>query len=588
MIQPEQANEISASHISAEMRALPRIGRILIEDGAINLAQLHEALHKQTANSERLLLGEVLLQMKLIDSTTMLKAVARGLDMVFIAEPSIEADTGVMKLLPEAVLREHRIVPLRREQDTLIVATADPQNDHVRELAQRECGMRVRFVASPGDQLDAMLADFGNDGATQEKAQEIMNEMLDKSPDSNFTLQEKQIDEMMGGTDSDDMGPVVKLVNFAICSAVEEGASDIHIEPDDGNMRVRFRIDGVLSQRMSPPWRMNAAISSRIKIMAHMDISERRIPQDGEISVRVNGRPIDLRVSTLPGKFGEKIVMRIVDSSGAQLGLEKLGFRPAMLDKFQKVIQQPYGIILVTGPTGSGKSTTLYSVLNNFDRTSINVSTVEDPVESNIEGVHQAQINPKAGFTFAGALRSLLRQDPDVIMVGEIRDSETAQIAVQAALTGHVVLSTLHTNDAPSAITRLGNLGVENFLIAASLRGVLAQRLVRRVCSSCAVATELNESQKTSMGIYAYQSGTPMKGMGCRKCRETGLKGRLGLYELMVPDEKMNDLLCGTCDPALIRNHLREQGFESLWDDGMKKVLDGMTIPEEVHDACRH
>jgi len=523
----------------------------------------------------------------LVNETSMLKAVARSLEMEFVAQPRAVADAAVMKLLTVSMRREHRIVPLRLEQDTLVVATADPQND-LRELAQRECGKRVRFVASPAERIEAMLAEVGGEGAVQEKAQEIVNEMLDDSKDGNFTLQEKQIDEMMGGTDGDDMGPVVKLVNFAICSAVEEGASDIHIEPDDGKMRVRFRIDGVLSQRMSPPWRMNAAISSRIKIMAHMDISERRIPQDGEISVRVNGRPIDLRVSTLPGKFGEKIVMRVVDSSGTQLGLEKLGFRPTMLDKFQKVIEQPYGIILVTGPTGSGKSTTLYSVLNNFDRTSINVSTVEDPVESNIEGVHQAQINSKAGFTFASALRSLLRQDPDVIMVGEIRDSETAQIAVQAALTGHVVLSTLHTNDAPSAITRLGNLGVENFLIAASLRGVLAQRLVRRVCSSCAVTRELDESQKTAMGIYAYQTGTPMKGAGCRKCRETGLKGRLGLYELMVPDEKMNDLLCGTCDPALIRNLLREQGFESLWDDGMQKVLAGLTTPEEVHDACRH
>ena len=588
MNQPEQVNEIGNANASADMRALPRVGQALIEDGVITIAQLHEALRRQTANSQRLLLGEVLLQMKLVDSTSMLKAVARSLNIVFVADPKLEADTTAMKLLPEAMRREHCIVPLRREQDTLVIATADPQNDHVRELAQRECGLRVRFVASPSELLDAMLSDVGTEGAVQEKAQEIVDEMLGDSLNGNFTLQEKQIDEMMGGAKGDDMGPVVKLVNFAICSAVEEGASDIHIEPDDGKMRVRFRIDGVLSQRMSPPWRMNAAISSRIKIMAHMDISERRIPQDGEISVRVNGRPIDLRVSTLPGKFGEKIVMRIVDSSGSQLGLEKLGFRPTMLDKFQKVIEQPYGIILVTGPTGSGKSTTLYSVLNNFDRTTINVSTVEDPVESNIEGVHQAQINPKAGFTFASALRSLLRQDPDVIMVGEIRDSETAQIAVQAALTGHVVLSTLHTNDAPSAITRLGNLGVENFLIAASLRGVLAQRLVRRICSSCAVARELDESQKTAMGIYAYQPGTPMKGVGCRKCRETGLKGRLGLYELMVPDEKMNDLLCGTCDPALIRNLLREQGFESLWDDGMQKVLAGLTTPEEVHDACRH
>ncbi len=581
-------SKASGSLSSTELRTLPRVGQALVEAGAISVHQLREALRQQSMGGQRLLLGEVLLQMELVDRTTLLQAVARTLEIEFVPEPAKQADAAVMKLLPESMRREHRVVPLRRENDLLLVATADPQNDHVRELAQRTCGLRVRFVASPEVALDAMLAEAVNDGAVQEKAEEIVAEMLDTGAESGFTLQEKQVEEMVGGQGEDDMGPVVKLVNFIICSAVDEGASDIHIEPDDNTMRVRFRIDGVLGNRMSPPWRMNAAIASRVKIMAHLDISERRVPQDGEISVRVNGRPIDLRVSTLPGKFGEKIVMRVVDSSGSRLSLQQLGFRPKMLDGFQQVIDQPYGIALVTGPTGSGKSTTLYSVLNTFDRTTINVSTVEDPVESNIEGVHQAQINSKAGFTFASALRSLLRQDPDVIMVGEIRDSETAQIAVQAALTGHVVLSTLHTNDAPSAITRLGNLGVENFLIAASLRGVLAQRLVRRVCRHCATPCELDEAQKRSMGLYAFQEGTPMKGAGCRKCRDTGLSGRLGIYELMVPDEKMNDLLCGTCDPASIRNLLREQGFETLWDDGMQKVLAGLTTPEEVHGACRH
>jgi type IV pilus assembly protein PilB len=581
-------SKASGSLSSTELRTLPRVGQALVEAGAISVHQLREALRQQSMGGQRLLLGEVLLQMELVDRTTLLQAVARTLEIEFVPEPAKQADAAVMKLLPESMRREHRVVPLRRENDLLLVATADPQNDHVRELAQRTCGLRVRFVASPEVALDAMLSEAVNDGAVQEKAEEIVAEMLDTGDESGFTLQEKQVEEMVGGQGEDDMGPVVKLVNFIICSAVEEGASDIHIEPDDNAMRVRFRIDGVLGNRMSPPWRMNAAIASRVKIMAHLDISERRVPQDGEISVRVNGRPIDLRVSTLPGKFGEKIVMRVVDSSGSRLSLQQLGFRPKMLDGFQQVIDQPYGIALVTGPTGSGKSTTLYSVLNTFDRTTINVSTVEDPVESNIEGVHQAQINAKAGFTFASALRSLLRQDPDVIMLGEIRDSETAQIAVQAALTGHVVLSTLHTNDAPSAITRLGNLGVENFLIAASLRGVLAQRLVRRVCRHCATPCELDEAQKRSMGLYAFQEGTPMKGAGCRKCRDTGLSGRLGIYELMVPDEKMNDLLCGTCDPASIRNLLREQGFETLWDDGMQKVLAGLTTPEEVHGACRH
>jgi type IV pilus assembly protein PilB len=573
---------------SVELRTLPRVGQVLIEEGAITVQQLREALRRQSAGGQRLLLGEVLLQMELVDRVTLLKAVARSLEIDFIAEPATDADAGVLRTVPESMRREHRVVPLRRDGDTLVVATADPQNDYVRELVARETGLRIRFVASPEDRLDAMLAEAGAGAAVQEKAEEIVAELLERPEDSGFTLQEKQVEEMVGDAAGDDMAPVVKLVNFIICSAAEEGASDIHIEPDDGAMRVRFRIDGVLCNRMAPPWRMNAAIASRVKIMAHLDISERRMPQDGEISVRVNGRPIDLRVSTLPGKFGEKIVMRLVDGGANRLTLEQLGFRPQMLQRFQQVLDQPYGIALVTGPTGSGKSTTLYSALQTFDRTSINVSTVEDPVESNIEGVHQAQINPKAGFTFASALRALLRQDPDVIMVGEIRDGETAQIAVQAALTGHVVLSTLHTNDAPSAITRLGNLGVENFLIAAALRGVLAQRLVRRTCRHCAAPCELDEAQKVSMGLYAHMPGTPMKGAGCRKCRQTGLSGRVGLYELMVPDDRMNDLLCGTCDPASIRALLREQGFETLWDDGMQKVLMGLTTPEEVHGACRH
>jgi type IV pilus assembly protein PilB len=374
-------SKASCSLSSTELRTLPRVGQALVEAGAISMHQLREALRQQSMGGQRLLLGEVLLQMELVDRTTLLQAVARTLEIEFVPEPAKQADAGVMKLLPESMRREHRVVPLRRENDLLLVATADPQNDHVRELAQRTCGLRVRFVASPEVALDAMLSEAVNDGAVQEKAEEIVAEMLDTGAESGFTLQEKQVEEMVGGQGEDDMGPVVKLVNFIICSAVEEGASDIHIEPDDNTMRVRFRIDGVLGNRMSPPWRMNAAIASRVKIMAHLDISERRVPQDGEISVRVNGRPIDLRVSTLPGKFGEKIVMRVVDSSGSRLSLQQLGFRPKMLDGFQQVIDQPYGIALVTGPTGSGKSTTLYSVLNTFDRTTINVSTVEDPVE---------------------------------------------------------------------------------------------------------------------------------------------------------------------------------------------------------------
>jgi type II secretory ATPase GspE/PulE/Tfp pilus assembly ATPase PilB-like protein len=294
-----------------------------------------------------------------------------------------------------------------------------------------------------------------------------------------------------------------------------------------------------------------------------------------------------MRVSTLPGKFGEKIVMRVIDVSTSKLGLEKLGFRPDMLKQFQGVIDQPYGIVLVTGPTGSGKSTTLYSVLGTFDTVSTNVSTVEDPVEANLEGVHQAQVNPKAGFTFAGALRALLRQDPDIIMVGEIRDGETGQIAVQAALTGHLVLSTLHTNDSPSAITRLQNLGVEPFLVAASLKGVLAQRLVRRICKECKESFEPDAQQLTSMAEHGKNCTKLWRGKGCSKCREGGLSGRVGLYELMVPDEPLVDAICADAEPAVIREVLRKAGFQTLWDDGMHKVIAGHTTLEEVYGACR-
>jgi type II secretory ATPase GspE/PulE/Tfp pilus assembly ATPase PilB-like protein len=292
-------------------------------------------------------------------------------------------------------------------------------------------------------------------------------------------------------------------------------------------------------------------------------------------------------VSTLPGKFGEKIVMRIVDVSTAKLGLERLGFRPEMLGRFKGVIDQPHGVVLVTGPTGSGKSTTLYSVLGTFDTVENNVSTVEDPVEANLEGVHQAQVNPRAGFTFAGALRALLRQDPDILMVGEIRDGETAQIAVQAALTGHLVLSTLHTNDAPSAVTRLQNLGVEPFLVAASLKGVLAQRLVRRICSQCKQEFEPDAQQLMALGRHGEGCTRLWKGAGCRKCHETGLSGRVGVYELMVPDEALVDAICANSEPARIREILRQGGFETLWDDGIRKVVDGHTTIEEIYGACR-
>jgi type IV pilus assembly protein PilB len=571
-----------------ELSTLPPLGQILVEDGSLSPEQLRSALAAQVKGGQRLLLGEVLLQMGLVDKDVLLRAVAKSRGIEFVQEPAELFEEGAMALVPEAIRREHRICPLFLAGNELVVATADPQNYFVEELVSRETGFKVRFIASPDDRIDSLLSDPTRAAENVNKqAEELVADLFDGNATADYDLEEKKVEEMLGPDAAHDAGPVVKLVNFVICSAAAEGASDIHIEPDDGKLRIRYRIDGVLFQKMTPPYRLHAAIASRIKIMAHLDISERRVPQDGEISVRVNGKPIDLRVSTLPGKFGEKIVMRIVDVSAAKLGMERLGFRPEMLERFRRVIDEPYGIVLVTGPTGSGKSTTLYSALGTFDTTAYNVSTVEDPVEANLEGVHQAQVSPKAGFTFAGALRALLRQDPDIIMVGEIRDGETAQIAVQAALTGHMVLSTLHTNDAPSSITRLGNLGVEPFLIAASLKGVLAQRLVRRICSQCRQEFEPDAQQLLALGEYAAGVKRLWKGAGCRKCHQTGLSGRLGLYELMVPDEALVDAIGANADPARIREVLRNSKFESLWDDGARKVLDGLTTIEEVYGACR-
>ncbi|MFO0962511.1 MAG: GspE/PulE family protein [Phycisphaerales bacterium] len=573
---------------TTDLASLPPLGQVLLDDGVLTHEQLKEALVAQAKSPQRLLLGEVLTQMGFVDKNVLLRAVARSRGVEFVEDPAPIFERGALALIPETTRREHRVCPLYLQGTELAVATADPQNYFVEQLIARETGFKVRFVACPEERIDAILNDAGSaEEATQKQAEEIVADLFEGQDADDFALQEKQVEEMVGFDATDELGPVVKLVNFIICSAASEGASDIHIEPDDNKLRVRFRIDGVLFHRMSPPYRMHAAVASRVKIMAHMDISERRVPQDGEISVKVKGKPIDLRVSTLPGKFGEKIVMRVVDLSTSKLGLEKLGFMPEMLSAFQGVINEPYGIVLVTGPTGSGKSTTLYSALGTFDTVSLNVSTVEDPVEANLEGVHQAQVNPKAGFTFAGALRALLRQDPDIIMVGEIRDSETAQIAVQAALTGHLVLSTLHTNDAPSSITRLQNLGTEPFLVAAALKGALAQRLVRRICSQCKEEFEPDAQQLSSLGDYGNGVTKLWKGKGCRKCHDTGMSGRVGLYELMVPNEALVDAICLNSEPAKIREVLRNAGFQSLWDDGMKKVVLGSTTIEEVYGACR-
>jgi len=376
--------------------------------------------------------------------------------------------------------------------------------------------------------------------------------------------------------------PVIKFVNYVLSNALHEGASDIHIEPKENFTKIRYRIDGVLFDTMQSPAKMHPAMVSRLKIMANLDISERRVPQDGKIAVIMGGRGVDLRVSVLPTTHGEKVVIRLLDSKSILLGLDKSGMEPRILEAFSQQIELPHGILLVTGPTGSGKSTTLYSALAQMDSQTLNVSTVEDPVEYNLEFCNQVQVNEKAGLTFAASLRSLLRQDPDIIMIGEIRDSETARIAVQAALTGHLVLSTLHTNDAPSSVSRLVNIGVEPYLIAASLNGILAQRLVRKICSNCKETCSTPENLRKYLDIAQIDPNSLTRGKGCEQCRNSGYVGRAGIFELLTVDEKFREIINTDSSVNSMRRAFVESGWPTLFEDGLIKVKNGITTIEEV------
>ena len=376
--------------------------------------------------------------------------------------------------------------------------------------------------------------------------------------------------------------PVIRFVNFVISDAIKQGASDIHIEPKEKTLKLRYRIDGILFEAMNPPQTMHAAIVSRLKIMANLDISERRLPQDGRIRTIVHGRKVDLRMSTLPTAFGEKVVIRILDNRSINVPLEDLGFSEDSMTIWKNQIDQPHGILLVTGPTGSGKTTTLYSSLRCMDGNELNISTVEDPVEYNLPSANQVQVHEKIGMTFSAALRSLLRQDPDVVMLGEIRDAETARIAVQAALTGHLVLSTLHTNDAPASITRLINIGVEPYLISAAVNAILAQRLVRKICQHCRETYTPTDEMKEFLALQGLSDATVYRGKGCDRCRKTGFAGRLGIYELLVMDDHLRDMVTRNPDVNKLRNLCRERGLVSLREDGFRKVTDGLTTVDEI------
>jgi type IV pilus assembly protein PilB len=549
-----------------------QLGEILLSDGAITQAQLLTALDEQSARGTSL--GQTLVDTGVITEAQLVAALASQVGMAFIDLEDYAVDRAAVSRVPPAVCRRHDVLPIAVEDGVLVLATSNPGNvvavDDVRAVA----GMPVRTVVATHDDLQRAI----------ERYCRVDGEMEDLS--SAFEVPDVVEEPVLRfGAVAGDEAPIVRFVNLLVSQAITDRASDIHIEPTEHDLRVRYRIDGVLHETQRSPKQIQGGVVSRIKIMADIDIAERRKPQDGRMSVNHNGRKIDLRVASLPTVWGEKIVLRILDNSTASLDLRELSFTDENLRSYRDSYTKPYGMILVTGPTGSGKSTTLYATVNAVSRPEINVITVEDPVEYRLPGINQVQVNPKAGLTFAGALRSILRSDPDVVLLGEIRDHETAQISVEAALTGHLVLSTLHTNDAPSAVTRLVEMGIEPFLVGSALDAVVAQRLARRLCAKCKqpytpTPAELQAAQ------FPWPPGEELpvlhRPVGCVSCSRTGYRGRLAVHEVMRVTEAIERHAVARSSSSEIARTARGEGMVPLREDGWAKVRLGLTSIEEV------
>jgi len=518
-----------------------------------------------------------------VDELKLMQIVAKWQNMPFERVDTSKGPDGAMdgtlyQRLGAEHCKKYEIIPLRMEGDRAVVGTSRPDDVFALDETRQRLRVRaVKVVVAPGSDLRSII-ELMEGGKEEDVDVDSLLSDIEEDDVRVDAVEQEQVDLEREAAES----PVIRYVNYIIQTAVKEGASDIHIEPSEKSLKVRFRIDGVLFEMMQPPGRMAAAITSRLKIMANLDIAERRIPQDGRIRCMVNNRKLDLRMSTLPTPYGEKVVLRILDQKAINVELTNLGFDENTLELWKHQIDQPHGIVLVTGPTGSGKTTTLYASLRQMDKKTQNVSTVEDPVEYHLDGITQTQMHEKIGMTFAIALRALLRQDPDVIMLGEIRDAETAHVAVQAALTGHLVLSTLHTNDAPSSITRLVNIGVEPFLIGAAINATLAQRLVRRICQACRREATISDEHREFLEMRGLQPSQVFEGGGCPKCRSTGYSGRVGIYELLVIDDSLRDVIARNPNVTEFRRICLERGMVSLRDDGLSKVSRGLTTIDEI------
>jgi type IV pilus assembly protein PilB len=553
------------------------VEQLLLERKIISEEQLVEAKQVQSQTPGKSL-AQILVTMNAAAEAQVLSALAETMNLQFIVPERGSIDEAAFELLGPDFTRQHAALAMKFDEiGRLVVGLADPNNVFLIDEIRRRTRKEVKVVASSAADITRVVEQL-TAGDADVRVDEIIKDMADD--DVQVVEEKKDADDDLekAGNES----PVIRFVNYLIADALKNGASDIHIEPKEKALKIRYRIDGVLFEAMNPPHTMQSAITSRLKIMANLDISERRLPQDGRIRAVVTGRKIDLRMSTLPTAFGEKTCIRILDNRSISVPLEALGFSDNTLNIWRNQIDQPHGILLVTGPTGSGKTTTLYSSLRVMDGNKLNISTVEDPIEYQLPQANQVQVYDKIGMTFSAALRSLLRQDPDVVMLGEIRDAETARIAVQAALTGHLVLSTLHTNDAPSSVTRLINVGVEPYLISAAVNAVLAQRLVRKVCQECKTQVDPSDEMKEFLALQGFRDEKIWKGAGCEKCRKTGYKGRLGIYELMVIDDAMRDVITSNPDVTQLRKLCRERGLVTLREDGFAKAQTGLTTVDEV------
>ncbi len=549
-----------------------RLGEVLVEAGLITRAQLDQALQAQQTSGDRL--GKVLVALGLTTQDAIAKAIANQIGIEYAHIQGSTIPEAVLTSLPEALIRRYQVVPLRTDGDALVLGMVDPLDvlalDDIRRVVERDL---IPAAITPEGFQYAVNQYPAMDHSLDQVIQEIRQSDV-------IVDDEVGIDKLRQITEE---APVVRLVNLMLVQAIRQGASDIHIEPQESNVRIRYRIDGTLYSVKMAPKHVQAATVSRVKIMANMNIAERRAPQDGRIELRVDGREIDLRCSSIPTTFGEKVVMRILDKRTALVGIEKLGLLSYDFPRFESLVTKPYGIILITGPTGSGKTTSLYAILNRLNKTEVNIITIEDPVEYQLQGIAQVQINPKAGLTFATGLRSFLRQDPDIIMVGEIRDEETARIAIHAALTGHLVLSTLHTNDAPGAVVRLVDMGIEPFLVSSSVIGVVAQRLVRILCQRCREPYTPPPEVVARYGLGAAGEEVVIyKAKGCEHCNHIGYKGRIGLFEVMLMDDEAKTLVTKQAPSDVLKRAAQAAGMRTLQQDGVAKVLAGTTSLEEM------